>query len=161
MIISCRRVCSKDVSPFSQPLKQVENYKYLGVLSNSSLNWSTHIHNIWSRARHTVGLYTIQNICHSFKLFLTTPIIRPCASSFRICLCYAKKEIETLNLLEGVQKSGLRVCFKQYWSSHEAHLPVLKSWTFLKLYKTHGPSLNSHYHHNVHTCVCSYNSTFF
>ena len=68
---------------------------------------------------------------------------------------------ETLNLLEGVQKFGLRVCFKQYWSSHEANLPVLKSWTFLKLYKTHGPSLNSHYHHNVHTCVCSYNSTFF
>jgi len=41
MIISRRRVRSTPegcLSLLSQPLKQVENYKYLGVLLNSSLN---------------------------------------------------------------------------------------------------------------------------
>ena len=53
------------LSLLSQPLEQVENYKYLEVLLNSSLNWSTHIHNICSRARRIVRLLFRTFTAHS------------------------------------------------------------------------------------------------
>ena len=73
--------------PSQSTSQQVENYKYL---VNSSLNWSTHFH----------------NICSS-------------ASSSRVCLCYVGPAKRYINLLEGVQKFTLTVCFKQYSSSYE------------------------------------------
>jgi len=69
MVISCRRVPSTPevrLPLLSQPFEQVQNYKYLRVLLNSSLNWPTHIRSICSKAIIIYSWTTIQNICHSF-----------------------------------------------------------------------------------------------
>jgi len=113
-----------------QPLKQVENYKYLGVLLNSSLSWSTHIHNIWSRARHTgdyILFRTFATHSSSSSLLQLYVLVHP-------HLEYACAMLrETLNLLEGAQKFGLRVCFKQYSSSYEDLLLIYCKSTSVKV----------------------------
>ena len=38
------------------PLKQVEDYRYLGVLLTSDLSWSSHINSTCSKARKLIGL---------------------------------------------------------------------------------------------------------
>ena len=133
MIISRQRVRSTPegcLSLLSQPLEQVQNYKYLGDLLNSSLNWSTHIHNIWSRARHTGDyiLYrTFATHSNSSSLLQLYVLVHP-------HLEYACAMLrETLNLLEGVQKFALRVCFKQYSSSYEDLLLIYCKSTSVKV----------------------------
>ena len=122
-------------------------------------NWSTHIHNICSRARHIVGLQYRTFTAHSNSsslLQLYVSLVR--AYLEYACAMWDLHAKRDINLLEGVQKFALRVCFKQYSSSYEdslpiANLPALKERTFLKLctfYRyiifshslVHRPSLN-------------------
>ena len=124
----------------NEPLELVEEYRYLGIILNSTLNWSAHIESICRKARHIVGMlyrtfYIHANSSSLIQLYLS--LVRPhleygCA----IWDPYTRKDI---NQFEGVQKFALRVGCKQWSTSYEdllslTNIPELKTRrTFLKL----------------------------
>ena len=59
MVVSRLRSRSVPTRPmllYGQPMQQVSNYKYLGVVLTDDLSWSLHIDNISCKARRLVGL---------------------------------------------------------------------------------------------------------
>ena len=155
----------------NEPLELVEEYRYLGIILNSTLNWSAHIESICRKTRRIVGMlyrtfYVHANSSSLIQLYLS--LVHPhleygCA----VWDPYTKNDI---NQLEGVQKFVLRVCCKQWSTSYEdllslTNIPELKTRrTFLKLCiyffismghfifshsLIHKPSFNLRSHHNV------------
>ena len=96
-------------------LTRVTSYKYLGVLITSDLMWSDHIVNVCNKTRKLIGV-----LYRSFYKHSTSSTMLKLYNSFiRPHLEYAtavwdpllKKDIQ---LLEDVQKFGLRVCTKSW-----------------------------------------------
>ena len=62
-------------------LKQVETFKYLGVLLSSDISWSAHVQSVCSKARKLVGLlyrqFYTSNANRDTMLKMYTAIIRP------------------------------------------------------------------------------------
>ena len=96
-------------------LKQVEDYRYLGVLLTSDLSWSSHINSTCSKARKLIGLlyrrfygnvdnqslFEHYNILVRPHLEYASPLWDP----------YLIKDIAKL---ESVQKFALKLCSKQW-----------------------------------------------
>ena len=110
---------------YNQPLDRVSSYKYLGVNTSDDLMWSTHIDEISSKARRTVGLLYHQFYAWSSPralLQLYTSLVRP-------HLEYASQVwnphlIRHTDQLERIQKFALKVCFKQWNSSYSELLEL-------------------------------------
>ena len=114
-------------------MNRVQSYKYLGVQITSDLMWSDHIVKICNKTRKLIGI-----LYRSFYKYSSSSTMLKLYSSFiRPHLEYAtavwdpflKKDIE---LLEGVQKFGLKVCTKSWNCSYEellqqARLPTLQT----------------------------------
>ena len=97
------------------PLKQVEDYRYLGVLLTSDVSWSSHINSTCSKARKLIGLlyrrfygnvdnqslFELYNILVHPHLEYASPLWDP----------YLVKDIAKL---ESVQKFALKLCSKQW-----------------------------------------------
>ena len=97
------------------PLKQVEDYRYLGVRLISDLSWSSHINSTCSKARKLIGLlyrrfygnvdnqslFELYNILVHPHLEYASPLWDP----------YLIKDIAKL---ESVQKFALKLCSKQW-----------------------------------------------
>ena len=112
-------------------VKQVNEYKYLGVILTSDMSWSSHISAISSKTRKLIGV-----LYRKFYLYSEPhTLLRLYQSLIRPHLEYAcsvwdphlKKDIERL---EGVQKFGLKVCLKRWRCGYEellqlANLPTL------------------------------------
>ena len=87
VFLSRKQICS--ISPPSltlngHKLARVTNYKYLGVLINSDLMWSTHISKVCNKTRKLIGLFHRTFHKHSssetmLKLYCT--FIGICSSS--------------------------------------------------------------------------------
>ena len=114
-------------------IKQVETFKYLGVLIASDLSWSPHIDSICTKAKKLIGLLyrrfstTVQN---EKMLELYVSLVRP-------HLEYAASVwdphlVKDITYVENVQKYGLKMCLKQWNLGYYdlldmAHLPTLKN----------------------------------
>ena len=96
------------------PLKQVEDYRYLGVLLTSDLSWSSHINSTCSKARKLIGLLYRRfygNVDNQSLFELYNILVRP-------HLEYASPLwdpylIKDIAKLESVQKFALKLCSKQ------------------------------------------------
>ena len=96
-------------------LERVEYFKYLGILLNSDLSWSTHITSICTKARKLLGFLYNTFYKHAepsalFQLYLL--LVWP-------HLEYASDVWDPqlqrdITLIENVQKFGLRICAKQW-----------------------------------------------
>ena len=114
-------------------LTRVTNYKYLGVLINSDLMWSTHISKVCNKTRKLIDLFYRTFYKHSssetmLKLYCTfiRPHLEYAAAAWDPFL---KKDID---LLEDVQKFALKVCIKSWNRNYEelqsmTHLSSLQS----------------------------------
>ena len=132
-----------------QPLENVKQYKYLGVLISSNLCWSPHIKEICKSARKMLGL-----LYRNFATNVTDPsvILQLYLALVRPRLEYAAEvwnpNLERdINCIERVQKFALRICSHHYQDSYEDLLhflyqPTLRSrriflslCTFFKIVK--------------------------
>ena len=104
-------------------LKQVDTFKYLGVLLSSDLTWTPHIESICSKARKLVGLLYRQfsnNANRDVLLRLYTSIVRPHLEyAAEVWDPHLHKNIE---LIENVQKQALKMCTKQWDLGYQALL---------------------------------------
>ena len=96
-------------------LAKVLSVRYLGVQINSDLSWSTHITNLCIKARRFIGLLyrrfyknaDTQTLLQLYKTFIR-PELEYCSIVWDP---YLAKDIE---VLEKVQRFGLRVCLKKW-----------------------------------------------
>ena len=130
MIIS--RKASTDSASFSTLylngllLERVFSFKYLGVIINSQLNWSTHIDYVCSKTRKLLGLIFRHFYFHSsstvlFKLYqsLILPHLSYCSS------LWDPHQGNNTNKLEAIQFFALKLCTKQWSSSYQSLLDQL------------------------------------
>lgn len=126
MVVSRLRSRSVPTRPmllYGQPMQQVSNYKYLGVVLTDDLSWSLHIDNISCKARRLVGLLYrkfYRWVSSSALLRLYTSLIRP-------HLEYAAPvwdpyQIKDVQKLESIQRFALKVCLKSWNGSYSDHL---------------------------------------
>ena len=105
-------------------LIQVTSYKYLGVLITSDLMWSDHITTVCNKTRKLIGVLYRSFYKHSTAgtlLKLYSSFIRPHLEyATAVWDPFLKKDVE---LLEDVQRFGLRMCTKT-WSSDYGELLV-------------------------------------
>ena len=101
-------------------LKQVECFKYLGLLLTSDLSWFPQIETACSMVRKLWGMIYRRFSEHSSPdtlLHLYKSMVRPHLEyASKVWDPYLQKDIK---LLEGVQKFALRVCSKNYDNSYE------------------------------------------
>ena len=101
-------------------LNHVQSYKYLGVQITSDLMWSDHIVKICNKTRKLIGILYRSFYKHSSSstmLKLYSSFIRPHLEyATAVWDPFLKRDIE---LLEGVQKFGLKVCTKSWNCSYE------------------------------------------
>ena len=126
MIISRRKQPSLPNTPLAvdnAPMDMVSEYKYLGVLLTSSLDWSKHITRICKNARQQVGILYRKFYGH-------------CNSSTlkQLYLTYVHPHLEyaapvwdphqqgLINALESVQKFALKLCTKNWNASYDETL---------------------------------------
>ena len=114
-------------------LKNVQCYKYLGLLLSSDLSWSHHIQSTCTKARKLLGLLYRQfsnntNPEVMTKLYLS--LVRPHLEyGAQVWHPYLSKDV---NALEKVQKFGLRICSRQWTKCYQEllelfHLPSLEN----------------------------------
>ena len=135
MVISRLRRRSVPFHPLKlhmQTMERVSQYKYLGVLINEDLTWSSHINEISNKARRMVGL-----LYRQFYAWTSTPaLLKLYTTLVRPRLEYASQVwspylIKDVQRLEDIQKFALKVCFKCWDSRYDdnlisAQLPELK-----------------------------------
>ena len=112
---------------------RVTSYKYLGVQITSDLMWSDHITKVCTKTRRLIGVLYRNFYKHSTPssmLKLYNSFIRPhLEQATAVWDPFLKKDIE---MLEGVQKFGLKVCTKSWDCNYDelleqAKLPTLQS----------------------------------
>ena len=109
------------------PLKQVEDYRYLGVLLTSDLSWSSHINSTYSKARKLIGLLYRRfygNVDNQSLFELYNILVRP-------HLEYASPLwdpylIKDIAKLESVQKFALKLCFKQWGMDYQDLIELMQ-----------------------------------
>ena len=114
-------------------MTRVTSYKYLGVQITANLMWSEHINKICNKTRKLIGILYRSFYSHSTPgtmLKLHSSFIQPHLEyATAVWDPFLRKDIE---LLEGVQKFGLKVCTKSWNCSYEelldqSRLPTLQS----------------------------------
>ena len=123
MVISRKRSLSLHPPPIlvnSSPLMLVNNEKYLGIQINYDLSWSPHVTSLCIKARRLIGLlyrHFYKHAASSTLLQLYKSFIRP---HLEFCSVvwnpYLVCDIESL---EKVQRFALRVCLKNWSTSHD------------------------------------------
>ena len=109
------------------PLQRVESYKYLGLLLSNNLSWSSHISSICNKARRVLGLlyrrfYSCTNPDALKQLYLS--LVRPHLEY--ACQIWDPHLAKDKNLLEGVQKFGLRLAAHQWDSNYQDLLELFQ-----------------------------------
>jgi len=98
----------------NHPIKEVTHAKYLGVVFDQTLSWNNHIKQVASKA-NKVNSFLHRNLYHcpvSTKLNCYKAMIRPTVE-------YASPVWDhhtstNINLLEAVQQSAARLCYRDY-----------------------------------------------
>ena len=94
-------------------IEKVHEFRYLGVTITSTLSWSAHIHNIFSKVRKLLGLlykqfYGLVNPQQFMKLY--SSIVHPHMEyASQVWNPHLKKNID-----ENTQKMVLRICTSQW-----------------------------------------------
>ena len=145
MIISRKRFPpSAHLTINNTPLEQVLNYKYLGVVISSKLQWNDHIHYISSKARKRLGFMyrNLQNASIAAKLHLykssVLPILDYC------CCVWAPHHTNLIEELESVQHLAFKI-ISNNWScsvSNLMSLPFFKSISPLTVRRSYFLVLN-------------------
>ena len=125
MIISRKKQPTIPVSPLlinDCCLERVKSYKYLGVWITSTLNWSTHISEICTKARRQVGIIFRKFYGHAssstlLQLYLT--FVRP-HLEYAVPVWDPHQQGLSYSL-ERVQKFALRMCMRD-WNADYATL---------------------------------------
>ena len=136
LLISRKKLHSIPPPPLTlngSPLTRVTSYRYLGVLITSDLLWSDHITTVCNKTRKLIGVLYRSFYKHSSAstlLKLYSSFIRPHLEyATAVWDPFLKKDID---LLEDVQKFGLRVCTKTWNGDYEellvqSNLPTLQA----------------------------------
>ena len=118
MLISRKRSHYVPTTPLSLNgciLEKVPSFKYLGMMISSDLSWSEHIQRACGKARKIIGLLYRRYYHHADSrtlLQLYVSLVRPHVEY--AAPVWDPHLAQDINMLENVQKFGLRVCSKQW-----------------------------------------------
>ena len=101
------------------PMEMVSEYKYLGVLNTSSLDWSKHVNLVCKKARQQVGILhrKFYGHCNSSTLKqLYLSYVRPHLEY--VVPVWDPYQQGLVNALEGVQKFALRLCTTNWHAAY-------------------------------------------
>lgn len=95
-------------------IKQVDEYKYLGVTITSKLSWTAHIDNICSAARKKLGFlkHKLGRSSSSLKLKAYKSIIRP--SLEYASIVWEPHTVTNIEKIEKIQRLAARFIFNRY-----------------------------------------------
>ena len=118
MLISRKRSHYVPTTPLSLNgciLEKVPSFKYLGMIISSDLSWSEHIQRACGKARKIIGLLYRRYYHHADSrtlLQLYVSLVRPHVEY--AAPVWDPHLAQDINMLENVQKFGLRVSSKQW-----------------------------------------------
>ena len=166
--LKSRSVPSQTMLLYNQPMEQVSNYKYLGVILTNDLSWSLHIDKIACKTRRLVGFlyrkfYRWATSRALIRLYLC--LIRPHLEyAVSVWNPYLKKDEQKL---ESIQKFALKICLKSWDRSYSdnlqaCNLPSLadrrKMLCLVYLYKAINGYVVTPNNAPLEPRICSYNT---